>query len=152
VQASPIDSGSQRPVSSLQRSTSPQPPARQPGAHEPPSTQIVAGGAHSESSLQPPIAMQRPFPGSHTCSPLQTRLDPGVLQPGTQRWFSQIVLGGRHPRSCVHSGRRSTHAPLSHDQPSAQSPSAVQPSAVVAVEASRHWPATHDSPELQSDA
>ena len=43
MQGSPIDSGSQRPVLSLQRSPAPQPVARQLGAHEPPSTQIVDG-------------------------------------------------------------------------------------------------------------
>ena len=76
--------------------------------------------------------------GSQTWSPLQTRIDPGVLQAGTQRSLSQTVLGGRHARSCVHSAPRSMNAPSWQDQPSVQSLSEVQLSEVDELEASMH--------------
>jgi hypothetical protein len=56
-----------------------------PGAHRPPSTQIIEGGEQSKSMRHPFIAMHRPDSASQAVPPPQVIGLPGVLQPGTHR-------------------------------------------------------------------
>jgi hypothetical protein len=79
-----MDSGSQRPVASLQRSPAGQPEPVHPGAQTPPSAQMEDGGAQSKSMRHPFIAMHRPVAASQTVLPPQTIGLPATLQPGMQ--------------------------------------------------------------------